>query len=384
MGRRRTGTNGRPPAAAGERVVTPADPDRSPQTTAGGAMAVESQACMWRQYPSINGVELEQVEKIRLAVQGKGIEFVAVEKVHGSNFAFETDGQSISYFSRTRRLVPEEKFVGRSAPADAMSRYHKAVAETFRLCSSFWGARHVVVYGEYFGGWFPHEGIRQEGPGAGVPVQKGIVAYAPDHNFFAFDVNVDGIFLDFDDAHKLLRLAGFPLVAEPLFRGSFEECMALDIEQLQTGIPALLGLPLCDNFSTAEGLVIRPVRRCESWTVKRKSVRYLEAVPAELRKWLGKCVESRTEAFVGLYLSLCRPARLDAVLSKDPQLRAKGEKSLPTVQELFRKDVQEAFDEALSAGKIDPPTGGLDAAYAEADRRVVAWLFGPAAELSGA
>jgi len=330
----------------------------------------------WQRYPSINDVDLDQVDEIRRAVRGSDIEFVAVEKVHGSNFAFETDGRSIDYFSRSRRLEKHGRFVGKTAPAEAMRQYHAAVRETFRVCASrtAQGVKSVVVYGEYFGGWYPHPQVEQEGPGAGVPVQKGIVAYAPSHYFFAFDVCVDGRFLDFDDATGVLTSAGFQLVARPVVRGSFEQCMDFDVESFQTGVPGLLGLPPCQAYCIAEGLVIRPVQRRASWTVKRKSVRYLEAVPDELRKWLNKCVQSKEEAFAGLYLCLCQQPRLEAVLSKDPQLRAAG--ALSWVQELYRRDVDECFEKRLQRIGSAVPRGCLQAARAEADRRVAAWLLG--------
>jgi Rnl2 family RNA ligase len=333
-------------------------------------------------------VDLEQVEKIRREVRGSPAdEFVALEKVHGSNFAFEIDGDAgnITYFSRNRRLDARERFVGKTAPYEAMSRYHGAVVKAFQICQEAAAAlgsadvESVIIYGEYFGGWYPQEGVAQEGPGAGVPVQKGVVAYAPGHHFFAFDVCVDGAYLDYDDARDVLSRAGFPLVATPIVRGTFDDCMRFDIDSFRTTIPGLLSLPPCRSFSIAEGLVIRPVQRREAWTVKRKSVQYLEACPNELRKWLNKCVENKAEAFAGLYLSLCQLPRLDAVLSKEPQLRSAGvaaEKvaSLMKVQQLFREDVQEAFEKKLREIRVTAPADVCKAARAEADRRVEEWL----------
>jgi len=117
--------------------------------------------------------------------------------------------------------------------------------------------------------------------------------------------------------------------------------------------------------------------------VKKKSIRYLEACADELRKWLGKCVESREEAFAGLYLCLCQRPRLDAVLSKDPQLRSVRPATLAKVQELFRLDVEEAFEKKLAASKMSlPPREWCSAARAEADRRVSEWLLGADAESS--
>lgn len=336
------------------------------------------EAPSWAKYPSINDVDLQQVEKIRHAVHGTDIEFVALEKVHGSNFAFETDGGAVSYYSRNRRLDAQERFVGKTAPAAAMSRYHNAVAAAFWICRSevSRGAASVVIYGEYFGGWFPNSSDKHEGAGIGTPVQKGIVAYAPAHHFFAFDICIDGLFLDFDEGRSILERAGFPLVATPVVRGSFDECMSFDVESFCTAVPEQLGLPLCAEYAIAEGVVIRPVKHHLAWTVKKKSVRYLEACPDELRKWLAKCVDSKEEALAGLYLALCQKPRLDAVLSKDPQLRSSRHTALPRVQDLFRWDVEDALHKRLVTIKVTVPQNVcLDDARAEADRRVREWLL---------
>ena len=92
--------------------------------------------------------------------------------------------------------------------------------------------RTLTIYGEYFGGWYPVEGVKQDGHGAGQPVQQR-VAYAPAQQFFAFDVKVDDMFLDFDTAVKLLEASGFPYVDnKPICRGSFSECMAVDVDTM--------------------------------------------------------------------------------------------------------------------------------------------------------
>ena len=72
-----------------------------------------------------------------------------------------------------------------------------------------------MIFGEYFGGWYPHEGVNGQGVGVGQPVFKDTIAYSPCHHFYAFDVWVDGSSLDYDVAIDLLERAGFPFVAEP-------------------------------------------------------------------------------------------------------------------------------------------------------------------------
>ena len=86
-------------------------------------------------------------------------------------------------------------------------------------------------------------------------VQEGI-AYAPEQHFYAFEARRDGVCLDFDVALDVLKRAGFPLVAEPILRGSFEECIGLDVDTLCTAIPGLLSLPLCEKeLMIVEGVV---------------------------------------------------------------------------------------------------------------------------------
>jgi len=338
--------------------------------------ASEIGASSWQRYPSIDAADHEQVAKIRRATEGQPVEFVGVEKVHGSNFAFETDGQTIQYFSRNRRLEASEPFIKKTCPGEAMQRYHSAVLEVFRLCSATSpGVRNVLIYGEYFGGWYPHDAVRQTGPGAGAPVQKGIVAYSPQHRFFAFDLCIDGIFCDFDFCVKMLECAGFPLVAKPLVRGSFEDCMNFEVESLRTTLPTLLGLPVCEAFCIAEGIIVKPIHHRKSWILKRKSVRYLEGCPNELRKWVAKCAESPEQAVLELYLSLCRRPRLDAVLSKEPQLREQPTVSLPKVQAMFREDVEADLQKKLATTEARVSEVSFHEVRAEADRRVAQWLL---------
>jgi len=93
-------------------------------------------------------------------------------------------------------------------------------------------------------------------------------------------------------------------------------------------------------------------------------------------------VESPTEAYVGLYLCLCRKPRLDSVLSKDPQLAVDPARSLPVIQRLFRQDVEEDFNKKLRAINLSAPERSYQAARPEADRRVAVWLLGEEAAAS--
>ena len=194
--------------------------------------------------------DANQVQEIRRAIGRQAIEFIVLEKVHGSNFGFATDGQRIDYYSRHGPLPKDKPFVRRIPAQGAMQQYHAAVLETYHILS-LEGARYVrcvVVYGEYCGGWYPAEGLpcHGNGAGAGHPVQSGVgrtVAYSPWHHVYASEVSVDGTYLDFDYAMNTLRRAGFPLmVGKCIIRGSFETCLGFDVDTFCTKIADVLGL----------------------------------------------------------------------------------------------------------------------------------------------
>ena len=57
---------------------------------------------------------------------------------------------------------------------------------------------------------------------------------------------------DFDAAINLLARSGFPLVAQPIVRVSFSECVDFDVNSFITTISHLLGLPPCTTCNIAE------------------------------------------------------------------------------------------------------------------------------------
>merc|ERR1712110_771476 len=103
---------------------------------------------------------------------------------------------------------------------ETLPRYHPFVHKAFEIAKQqFPALRKLLIYGEYFGGYYPGQPVER---GARA-VQKG-VAYSPANHFYAFDVSLDGDgYMDFDAARTLPHAAGFPLVAAPLYRGSLDD-----------------------------------------------------------------------------------------------------------------------------------------------------------------
>mmetsp|Transcript_15672 Transcript_15672/g.28509 ORF Transcript_15672/g.28509 Transcript_15672/m.28509 type:complete len:659 (+) Transcript_15672:29-2005(+) len=211
-------------------------------------------ALHWKEYLKMGSIGtqkcLDSVQQFAQSIP----EWVATEKVHGANFCFMTDGVEVGWAKRTSKLTAADKFY---SVQEQMPRYHPFVLKAFQLLStSMTNLTTLSIYGEYFGGWYP--GCNSHGL---ARVQIGI-AYAPDHNFIPFDVwagtQKEGRYLNFDEQVAVLREAGFPLVMEPVVRGSFAEVANIEVEGLHTTIPRRLGLPAITENQQAEGVVIRP------------------------------------------------------------------------------------------------------------------------------
>ena len=65
-------------------------------------------------YPEINTADEANMLRIQRQIGTRNVAFVALEKVHGSNFSFKTDGVKISYFSRNGRVMHNHNFMGKN------------------------------------------------------------------------------------------------------------------------------------------------------------------------------------------------------------------------------------------------------------------------------
>lgn len=202
--------------------------------------------------------------------------YVVTEKVHGANFcllAATADGGdtvSLRFAKRTAVIGGADEaedfyccrssgLLRRLAPRAEAALRLVAVQES---CEA--SPIAVSIYGELFGGAYPHPDVPAV---QGLdPVQVG-VWYAPDLQFMAFDVAVEVAggqrhFLDFFDARDVCEQADL-LFAAPLCQGTLAECCDYD-NRFQSTLPARLGLPPLPpgaggaEQNLAEGVVVRP------------------------------------------------------------------------------------------------------------------------------
>lgn len=323
----------------------------------------KSNSSVWSEYDKIANIsDKKTLTDLRKMAAGTGSEWIATEKVHGSNFCFETDGEKVEYASRSKKLDADADFFNFK---ETMPKYHPFALQAFRL------AKHVcpdlqrlLIYGEYFGGWYPGAENLPEREKGLKKVQGGI-AYSPGHHFLAFDASLDGKrYLDFDEFRELMLSAGFPLVATPLKRGTLEELLAIDVETLQTGVPDMLGHPALDQHRIAEGVVIRRAKEfpegMSRGTLKMKARAFWEATnqfqtgahqaekaAASLAAFNVDNVSDPVAALVEAALTLVTENRLRAVISKSPDLLQKKEEQ--NLVSLFSQDVLKDFEKCHQA-----------------------------------
>lgn len=305
-------------------------------------------------------------------------QWVVTEKIHGANFCAVSDGESVRFAKRKAVLEEGEAFFGWEALREDLEAAALAVAAA--LLPALDGATHVLVYGELFGGGYPHPEV-PEVPGV-APIQTG-VWYAPGVRFHAFDVawtaGEEGArtYLGYEQARQACVGAGLGW-CEALLVGSLAEAMEHPV-RFQTTLPAELGLPeLGDNL--AEGVVLKPYEALELGgarpVLKRKIAEFAEdaryqgarawAPPLRLA-WALDLIEWEVTQRVN------RP-RVDAALSK---IGARPGDPGPALErwadEVADEVARDVFDE-LAAAQRDA-LAGLDAderAFAEALARELA------------
>lgn len=205
----------------------------------------------FRKYNSIENTHQRQVLE-QIIMHGFEKEtYIVQEKVHGANFSFYTDGETIKIAKRTDFVSEEETFYNAHEVA---KRYKEKVLEAFKTVQSeFQETQFIVIFGELFGGNYNHKEV----PVAknAIKVQKG-VDYCPENDFYAFDIKVNGThYLTVDSANSVFEKIGF-FYAKTLFKGTLEEVFRYPNE-FNSLIPGWLGFPQLEN-NICEGVIIKP------------------------------------------------------------------------------------------------------------------------------
>lgn len=254
----------------------------------------------------------------------KRARYVAREKIHGANMALHTDGTAVRA-ARRKSWLRADELDGFFRCAELLSELRAAVLSLHRGLAV--GEGRVVVFGELFGGRYPHADVAADPRYAAV--QTG-VWYAPTLAFAAFDlalVREDGA-LDFMGSSELdARCAAAGLRVAPIVaQGSLADVLGVRLP-FETQVPAMFGLPpLRDNL--AEGLVITPATRASGANVgaprvvlKRKIDRF-----AEDARYAGAQRPSTAAPFASLF-AMVTPARVASAWSKFADVHKIGDEA---------------------------------------------------------
>jgi Rnl2 family RNA ligase len=285
----------------------------------------------------------------------KKTDWVVTEKIHGANFCVLSNGEDTHFAKRKAVLDDAENFFGYHSLRDDLV---EKVAQVFELLQ----AQHpdtvaVAVYGELFGGAYPHPEVSAT---AGVrAVQTGIY-YCPDIRFWVFDIvritDTSSYFVDFDTMTQACQQVGLTYVPA-LLVGSFSEAQNYAIEFESTIAPSL-SLPALAEPNLAEGIVIKPatsllIDTSKGWlrpVIKKKIEKFSEDVRyQQAQKWTGKAGESAllTE-MIQVVHQLVNANRLNNVCSKIGNIDPDNADQQAQIKADLEADVWETFWEKHS------------------------------------
>lgn len=299
-------------------------------------------------------------------------EYVVQEKIHGANFSFWIDENSVKCAKRTAFIGESENFYSYEFVVD---KYEEKMLKLYSVLKQHFeqeDVTEVAVFGELYGGLYPHQDVKDTDHSA---VQKHVY-YRPDEDFIAFDIRIDDRFLTVNEVNMFCEEVGIPYV-ETLFSGNLEECLKYTNE-FQTTIPAKLGLPEIEG-NICEGVVIRPKQPIFMWNgsrllIKNKNDKFKEKhgdkktgnrQPREI-----KPLEPHVQKAVDNARMYVNENRLRNVLSKVGEV---GSKDFGKLMGLFTQDILEDYLKEQEDGFQD---------FAKSERKTVTKMVGQnAAEL---
>ena len=277
--------------------------------------------------------------------QGFGdLTYVVQEKVHGANLSFITDGKNILTAKRTELILDSEEFFNSKL---VLANYKDKILNLHKAISADLDTKTVTIFGEIFGGGYPHPNIPKDD--TAKLVQRGIY-YCPQNDFYAFDILIDNDkYLDVETANTYFDKFGF-VYAKTLLKDNLKNCLAYS-NTFKTTIPTEYKLPELDG-NICEGVVVRPTqatffRNGSRVIIKNKNEKWSEnnnyIDKAILSKLLHEGEELSEEAS---YLceevyKLITQNRLDNLISKIGEVNPK--KDYGRVWGLYNKDTLTDF-----------------------------------------
>ncbi|SIS73980.1 RNA ligase family protein [Chryseobacterium gambrini] len=280
------------------------------------------------------------------------LKWVVTEKVHGANFSFVYENGSLKFAKRKEYLNWTDDFFGFQL---VVSKLENNILPLFEKLSSNIAAEKYIIYGELFGGKYPHPEV--ESVKDIHAIQTGVY-YTPDIEFCAFDIAIetDGsdskYYLDYESS--VAYFDEFKIFyAKPLLIGKFNEAMNFNI-RINSAVPKEFNLPeLNDNL--IEGVVIKPFNQLDNNDFQRPIIKLKnpefdeEEKFHEAEKWsFIPNVSSKTEELsfiVDELRNYVTQNRLKSAVSKIGTLDLNNHSRVSEIKKEFLEDVITDFNE---------------------------------------
>lgn len=281
----------------------------------------------------------------------KKVDWCVTEKVHGANFCFLIEPNQAVYTAKRKEVLEDqEDFFGFQL---VLEKYKDAITLLGKELLAKYSANRIAVYGELFGGKYPHSDIEQDQRVQAI--QTGVY-YSPTVDFYGFDITLEKegkrIYLDYEEVISLFEKYHI-FYAKTLLIGTYNEVLEYDIN-INSVIPVWLGLPnLSDNL--IEGVVIKPMKELDLPTnirpiLKIKSNRFKEDKRYhQAVNWSFDVTQFQNEQEELSFLweeiqNLVTKNRLDNAISKIGF--PNSEERIQAILQLFIQDIFEVFNEA--------------------------------------
>lgn len=280
------------------------------------------------------------------------VDWVVTEKVHGANFCLTYKDRTLGFAKRKTKLAWTDDFFGFQI---VVQRLEEKILSLFELLALEFPAESYAIYGELFGGAYPHPEV--ESIADLHAIQTGVY-YSPTIHFCAFDIAIETqehrYYLDYEKAIAYFEEANI-FYATILYQGPLNTCLDYDIA-FDSHLPTLLGLPPLHS-NLAEGVVLKPLQNIvdpldASYfrpTLKLKNEAFAEDIKFhQAQKWsFSTTQKTNSEALNFLLLDLRNSItknRLNNVLSKIGHLDFDNQERLKEIKTSYLEDVWQDFN----------------------------------------
>lgn len=283
---------------------------------------------MWTKYPKMKNMTPSLVNNI-----SSKCEWIIIEKIHGSNFSIMVNDNTITYARRNDILNDDENFYSYK---ETMNRYQNDIKRVWDIMKSLYDdLESLTIYGEYFGGYYNDNTIKQK------PVQREVL-YSNEYDFIPFDIKVNrkdrSYYIDWNLFNCIILMTDFNML-KPIMKGKLEEVIKYNPNDKLTTVPLIYGLEDIKG-NNMEGVIVRP--EVEMYTFKKerlmfknKSDKFSEKISIPK---IHEDIPEEIENYLNEFMSCLNRNRLNSVVSKELELT---DEDFGRILSLFMKDVKE-------------------------------------------